>query len=87
MEGNRRLIIIDEPTRGVDVGAKAEILELVEGLAAEGSGILMISSELPEIVGFCDRVYVLRSGTVRGELSGEELTEESIMKLAVHDGH
>ncbi|WP_136616917.1 MULTISPECIES: ATP-binding cassette domain-containing protein [Mesorhizobium] len=84
IEGNRRLIIIDEPTRGIDVGAKAEILKLIEGLAAEGCGILMISSELPEVVGFCDRVYVLQSGTVRGELSGAHLTEEAIMKLAVH---
>ncbi|WP_328717458.1 sugar ABC transporter ATP-binding protein [Ensifer adhaerens] len=83
--GKRRLIIIDEPTRGIDVGAKAEIFALMEGLAAEGCGILMISSELPEVIGVCDRVYVFQNGCVRGELSGADLTEERIMKLAVHD--
>jgi ribose transport system ATP-binding protein len=83
--GERRLIIIDEPTRGIDIGAKAEIFALMEGLAAEGCGILMISSELPEVVGVCDRVYVFQNGSVRGELTGADLTEERIMKLAVHD--
>ena len=66
------------------MGAKAEVLGLVESLVAEGCGVLMISSELPEVVGFCDRVYVMQGGTVRGHLQGSEVTEEAIMKLAVH---
>lgn len=79
------LIIIDEPTRGVDVGAKSEILNIIENLTITGSGVLMISSELPEIVSFCDRVYVMRGGEIVGHLNQEELSEESIMKLAVSD--
>ena len=78
----RTLLILDEPTRGVDVGAKAEIYRIIRGLAESGIGILMISSELPEIIGLADRVYVMREGTIAGELDGASLTEEAIMHLA-----
>lgn len=74
----------DEPTRGIDVGAKAEIHSLLRELAKNGIGIILISSELPEIIGMCDRVLVMREGRITGELSGEKITEENIMQLAAH---
>ncbi|MFY8105612.1 MAG: sugar ABC transporter ATP-binding protein [Elstera sp.] len=80
-----KLLILDEPTRGVDVGAKAEIYRLIRALAAEGVAILMISSELPEIIGLCDRVLVMKEGRVMGELAAEALSEEAIMTLATAD--
>jgi ribose transport system ATP-binding protein len=79
-----RLFIFDEPTRGIDVGAKAEIYQLLERLVAEGGAVLMISSDLPEIVAVCDRAYVMRDRTVVGQLSRSELTEEHILRLAMH---
>ncbi|WP_288875084.1 sugar ABC transporter ATP-binding protein [uncultured Kosakonia sp.] len=84
-----RILILDEPTRGVDVGAKSEIYRIMNQMAREGVAILMISSELPEVVGMSDRVYVMREGTIAGELQGEAITQEEIMTLAtgVHDTH
>lgn len=79
---SRKVLILDEPTRGVDVGAKTEIYRIMRNLAEQGIGILMISSELPEVVGMADRVIVMREGTVSGELSGARITEEAIMSLA-----
>jgi ribose transport system ATP-binding protein len=78
----RRLLILDEPTRGVDVGAKAEIYALMNRLTAEGLAILMISSELPEIVGMSDRVVVMQAGRTRGELSRTAARPEAILELA-----
>ncbi|RDK05332.1 sugar ABC transporter ATP-binding protein [Cupriavidus lacunae] len=78
------LLIFDEPTRGIDVGAKAEIFELIDGLVKQGKAVLMISSELPEITHICDRAYVMRHKTIVGELSRQELTAENVMRLAVH---
>jgi ribose transport system ATP-binding protein len=78
------LLIFDEPTRGIDVGAKAEIWNLMRELAKQGKAILMISSELPEIVGMSDRVYIMHQGTIVGELPGEEATEEKVMMLATY---
>ncbi|MBL8966426.1 MAG: sugar ABC transporter ATP-binding protein [Spirochaetaceae bacterium] len=77
-----RVLIVDEPTRGVDVGAKREIYRLLRDLAAEGIAILLISSELEEVLGMCGRVVVMREGRSVGELAGAELTEEGIMFLA-----
>lgn len=77
-----RLIFLDEPTRGVDVGAKSEIHSILRNLASDGVGIVVISSELPELIGLCDRVMVVRDGRISGEVSGEEMTEENIMHLA-----
>jgi ABC-type sugar transport system ATPase subunit len=77
------VVILDEPTRGVDVAAKSEVHQLVAALAERGAGILMISSELPEIVELSSRVLVMRDGTVVGELAGPEATEEAIIRLAV----
>ena len=78
-----RLFIFDEPTRGIDVGAKAEIYQLLNTLAKEGCGILMISSEMNEVVGLSDRVYVMREGEITAELSRDELSQEAIVKYAV----
>jgi ABC-type sugar transport system ATPase subunit len=77
-----RVIIFDEPTRGIDVGAKAEIYEIMNELAAQGATIVMVSSELPEILAMSDRVLVLQGGRIRGELSRAEATQERIMTLA-----
>ncbi len=79
---SRKVLILDEPTRGVDVGAKTEIYRIMRALADQGIGILMISSELPEVVGMADRVVVMREGVVSGQLAGERITEEAIMSLA-----
>lgn len=77
-----RILLLDEPTRGVDVGAKSEIYRMMNQMARQGVAILMISSELPEVVGMSDRVYVMREGSIVGELQGESITQENIMTLA-----
>ena len=81
-----RVLILDEPTRGVDVGAKAEIYKLIQQLAAQGMATLLISSELPEILALSDRILVMRSGSISGELSCSEATQEKIMELALPRG-
>ena len=73
------VLILDEPTRGIDVGAKYEIYSVINDLAAAGKTIIMISSELPEILGMCDRIYVMNEGRIVGELSSEEASQENIM--------
>jgi ribose transport system ATP-binding protein len=77
-----RLIVLDEPTRGVDVGAKAEIYTQMRELTAHGVGIVMVSSELPELLGMSDRILVFHEGRVAGELSRSEATEQTVMHLA-----
>jgi len=77
-----RLLILDEPTRGVDVGAKSEIYALMDNLTAGGVGILMISSDLEEILGMSDRVLVMHQGELTGELARSELSEQAVMHLA-----
>jgi ABC-type sugar transport system ATPase subunit len=77
-----KILIMDEPTRGIDIGAKAEVHALMHQLAADGVAILMISSELPEIIGMSDRVLVMRQGRISGELARGEATQEAIMSLA-----
>lgn len=76
------VVIMDEPTRGIDVGAKSEIHRLIRQLANDGVGVIVISSELPEIIGLCDRVMVMHEGRNGGVLSGEALNEEAIIRLA-----
>jgi putative multiple sugar transport system ATP-binding protein len=78
-----RVLILDEPTRGIDVGAKYEIYTLMNRLVEQGMSIIMISSELPEVLGMSDRLYVMSAGTISGELSAEEATEQKVMALAV----
>ncbi len=80
---NPRVVILDEPTRGIDVGAKSEVYHLMQALAAKGVGILMISSDMEEIIGVSDRVAVMHKGNVTGTVSGDEITEENILRLAV----
>ena len=75
------VLILDEPTRGIDVGAKYEIYTIINRLAAAGKGIIVISSELPELLGICDRVYALSEGRITGELPVEEATPEAMLKL------
>lgn len=77
-----RIMIFDEPTRGIDVGAKFEVYNLMNQLAAQGIGIIMISSEMPEVLGMSDRIIVMCEGKVTGELSREEATQEKILTLA-----
>jgi ribose transport system ATP-binding protein len=79
------VLILDEPTRGIDVGAKSEIYQIMNELTKRGVGIVMISSELPEVLGMSDRVLVMREGTIIGELARAEASEEAIMKYAVGD--
>lgn len=79
---NPKIIFMDEPTRGVDVGAKAEIHQVLRQLCNEGVGVVVISSELPEIIGLCDRTLVIRNGSVAGELSAAATTEEAILRMA-----
>jgi ABC-type sugar transport system ATPase subunit len=81
-----KVLIVDEPTRGVDVGAKSEIYALLRGLAATGVGIIMISSDLPEILGVSDRILVMRQGRLVGEFSRETATEENIISCATGVG-
>jgi len=76
------VMILDEPTRGIDVGAKFEIYSIINRLVAQGKSIIMISSELPEVLGMSDRVYIVSSGRITGELPIEEATQEKIMELA-----
>ena len=73
------ILILDEPTRGIDVGAKYEIYCIINQLAAEGKSVIIISSELPEVLGMSDRIYVLNEGRVVGEFTGQEATQEKIM--------
>jgi ribose transport system ATP-binding protein len=82
LEGDPKLIVLDEPTRGVDVGSKAQIYEIIANLASEGKGVVVISSEMQELIGLCHRVVVMRDGQIVGILKREELTEERIMELA-----
>jgi ABC-type sugar transport system ATPase subunit len=81
LAANSRILILDEPTRGVDVGAKAEIHTLIGELAGKGTAILVISSELPEVISLSDRIIVLRNGRIAGELARREATEDSVLRL------
>lgn len=76
------ILLLDEPTRGVDVGAKFEIYQLMDSLAAKGKAIILVSSELPELLGVCDRIYVMAEGRITGELSAKDADQEKIMALA-----
>lgn len=77
-----KVIILDEPTRGIDVGSKSEIYRIVNQLAGEGVSIILVSSELPEVINMCDRVYIMSEGHIRGEISRSEFSQEKIMDYA-----
>ena len=77
-----QILILDEPTRGIDVGAKFEIYKLMTEVAQAGKAVVMVSSELPELIGMCDRIYVMNQGHIAGELKREEFSQEAIMVYA-----
>ena len=79
------ILILDEPTRGIDVGSKAEIYEIMNQLVLQGVSIIMISSELPELLNMSDRIIIMREGKITGEQSMGEATEETVMKLATKE--
>lgn len=81
---NPKVLILDEPTRGIDVGAKYEIYSLINKMAAEGISIVMISSELSELIGMCDRIYVMSDGIITGQVDKEDFSEQKIMELATN---
>ena len=76
---NPKILILDEPTRGIDVGAKYEIYKLINELAKKGVGIIVISSELPEVLGISDRILVMHQGKIKGNLINRDLTQEKVM--------
>ena len=80
MESEPEIIIMDEPTRGIDVGTKQQIYHIIAALAAQGKSIILISSELQEIIGLSHRVMVMRGGRIAGELSGDDISEEQIVR-------
>ncbi|BBE24318.1 ABC transporter [Arthrobacter sp. MN05-02] len=82
---NPQLLVLDEPTRGVDVGAKAEIYKIIDDLAHQGVAVLVVSSELPEVLGLADRIYVMANGRIVGELAHSDASEEAILALAMDD--
>jgi ABC-type sugar transport system ATPase subunit len=80
---NPSVLVLHEPTRGIDVGAKAEIYRILQELALEGVGILIVSSELPELIGQCDRILVLHAGRITGHFTRQEAEEEAILACAM----
>jgi ribose transport system ATP-binding protein len=82
MAANSEVIIFDEPTRGIDVGAKQEIYELMNELVSEGKAILMVSSDMPELLGMCDRIVVIAEGKQTGILNKDEFDQEKVLELA-----
>ena len=80
---NVRVLVLDEPTRGIDIGAKSEIYALIHDLAAAGTSVVIVSSELPEVLGIADRIFVMREGLVAAEFAREDATPESVMHAAL----
>ena len=83
---NTDIMILDEPTRGIDVGAKYEIYCIINELVAAGKSVIVISSELPEILGMSDRIYVMNEGKMVGEVEAKDATQESIMSIIMKSG-
>ena len=81
------VMILDEPTRGIDVGAKYEIYKLMSDIVKEGKAVVMVSSELPELIGMCDRIYIMCQGKIAGCITKEEFSQERIMKFATGVEH
>ncbi len=80
---NPKILILDEPTRGIDVGAKKEIYDIIADLAKKGVSIIMVSSEMPEIIHMCNRVVVMHEGSISGVLSGKDINEQAIIRKAM----
>ena len=83
LSGKIKVILLDEPTRGIDVGAKSEIYSIIHGLAEQGVGVVMVSSDLPEVLGVADRILVMREGRISASISRREATEQNVLKLAL----
>ena len=83
MSANSEVMIYDEPTRGIDIGAKSEIYRLMDDFVKNGGSIIMVSSELPEILGMCDRIVVMHEGRITGELDGKDATEVNVLHYAM----
>lgn len=81
-----KVLLLDEPTRGIDVGAKSEIYGIIDELAHQGVAVIVVSSELPEVLGISDRIYIMAKGRITGELPRAEATEERILALAMDEG-
>ena len=79
------VLMLDEPTRGIDIGAKYEVYTIINKLAAQGKRVLVVSSEMAELIGICDRIYVMGEGRIAGEVSGEEATQKNIMSIIIQD--
>ncbi len=79
------VLILDEPTRGIDVGAKYDIYTIINSLADSGKGVVVISSEMPELIGICDRIVVMHEGAFVGEVAGEGATQENIMRAIMRN--
>ena len=77
-----QIIIIDEPTRGIDIGTKEQIYKFITNLTAEGRSVIVVSSEMQELIGICDRIVVMRAGRIAGEVAGARMTETEIVVLA-----
>jgi putative multiple sugar transport system ATP-binding protein len=83
LQAEPEIMIVDEPTRGIDIGAKTEIYGILNDMVNQGKSVIMVTSELPEALGMCDRIYVMNEGEIKGELSHDEATQEKIMQLAL----
>jgi rhamnose transport system ATP-binding protein len=86
MGSRPRVLLLDEPTRGIDVGTKAEVYRLIRAAAAAGTAVVLVSSEMPELLALADRVMVVSAGRVAGELAGAEMTQAGILRLATMHG-
>jgi ABC-type sugar transport system ATPase subunit len=82
--GNPDVVFLDDPTRGIDVGAKEDIYQIIEQLASQGKSILLVSSELPELLRCCDRILVMKEGRIAGERDAGHTTQQEILTLATH---
>jgi len=85
LDSESKILILNEPTHGVDVGAKVEIYNIIEDFCQKGIGVLLISSEIPELTAICDRIIVINKGKINGELAGQDLTQENILRLAMSE--
>nr|WP_283205943.1 hypothetical protein [Pectobacterium versatile] len=84
---NPRILILDEPTRGIDIGAKYEIYKLINALVKQHIAVIVISSELPEVLGLSDRVLVMHQGRIKADLVNRDLTQEQVMEAALRSEH
>ncbi len=82
-----KVVLLDEPTRGIDVGAKFEIYELINDLKAQGVAVLLVSSELPELIGMSDRILMLAEGRIGGSFEGSQITQEALLAAAMRPSH